>query len=199
MTRPMSHLPALGLASCILLAAASFADGDEPKQQDSTTAATEAAIESLDVQLAKARVNLAKMELERALAENKRIPGSWPEITLELLHRNVDVAQARLDGLSRSGEASLHTAHLQELESALKIAELRWNGAVHLRERLPSAIDASRVEALHLRAEVARLELARARNPAHVSTPLDHVRWQLEQMRQELLELTVRVEKLSNN
>lgn len=105
--------------------------------------------------------------------------------------------EARLDALSRQGDASSHAAHLRELEGALRISELAWKTAVRVRARLPNSTQASEVESLRLRAEVARLALARARDPANTATPLDHMQWQLEQLRQELLEPTLRVERLS--
>lgn len=200
MTRPLSQLPLVGIASCLLLTATSFSRADESLQADTSAATNSTArndsSETPAVQLARARLKLAKVELERALATNKRVQ-IYSAVTLELLRRNVDICETRLAALSRPSEVNSHAAHLRELEAKLKIAELRRKVAVKLQERLPGSIDASKVEAARLRVEVARLALARARDPAHVATPLDHMQWQLEQLRQEMLDLTLRVEEFS--
>lgn len=196
MTRPLSKRSLVVVASCLLLVVPSLSPADEPKQSTAAEAKHDSS-ESVDVQLAKARLKLAKVELERALTANERVQ-IYTEVTLELLRRNVDICEARLEALSSSKDAPLHTAHLRELESNLKIEELEWKNAVTLHQRLPSSFDASYVDAARLRVEVARLTLARARDPAHVTTSHDHMRWQLEQLRQEMLEVKLRVEELSN-
>ncbi len=169
----------------------------EPQQQGKIQSANDSTL-NLETQLAEARVQLAKLELERAAAANKRMPGIYSPIAVELLQRNVIVAEARLGELSRTGDFNAHAIHLRELEGAQKIAELRLKNAQRLRQGLPASGDASQVESLRLRTEIARLELARARDPEHVATPLDHLQWQLEQLRHEMLEVTLRLEELSH-
>jgi multidrug resistance efflux pump len=196
MTRLFSNLSLVVVTSYLILVVPSLSSADEPKQNTAAEAKHDSS-DNVDVQLATARLKLAKVELERALAANERVP-IYTDVTLELLRRNVDICEARLEALARPTEAKLHTAHARELESKLKITEREWQRAVTLHQRLPSSFDASYVEAARLRVDVARLALARARDPAHVTTQHDHMRWQLEQLRQEMLEMTLRVEELSN-
>jgi len=197
MTRLLSYLPFFGFAPCLLLAVLPLVSVGEPKQREAAIVRNESN-GNLDMQLAKARLKLANLELKRVSAANKRLPGLYSLVTIELLRRDVNIAQMRLDALSRSGAANTHAAHLRWLESTVKIAEFRWKTAERLRERSPELSEASQVETQRLRAEVARLALARARDPARVATPVDHMQWQLDQLRQELLELTLRVEILSS-
>lgn len=192
-----TFLRAIAALSCLVLIAPSFATADEPKVGGAEKAAGPGD-ENLDVQLAKARLDLAKVELQRVLKANERFAGTYSESTVELLRSNVDIAQARLEASSGAGVADLHAAHLRELENELKIAELRWETAVRLNKSVPNSIDAQQVESRRLRVEVARLALARARQPARVATPMDHMQWQLERLQQELLDLTVRVDELSH-
>jgi hypothetical protein len=175
---------------------ASVARPDEPKQRDNP-AEKDLSAQDLNLRLAKARLKLAKLELERAIKANEKA-AIYTTTTLELLRTNVDIAQARLDAVGQPEKLSMHAAHLREVEGAAKIADLRLKQAEQLHEEVPSSFSESRVESMRLRAEIARLELQRARNPAVVSSPLEHLQWQMDQLRQELLDLNLRVEELSN-
>lgn len=173
----------------------SVARADEPKQRDDA-AEKDLSAQDLNLRLEKARLKLAKLELERAMKANEKL-AIYTTTTLELLRTNVDIAQARLDAVTQQGKESIHAAHLREVEGAAKIADLHLKQAERLHEQVPSSVSQSRVEAMRLRAEIARLELRRARDPAVVSSPIDHLQWQLEQLRGELFDLKLRVEELS--
>ena len=197
MTSLNSGLPRLAAASCLWLLAAPLLSAAEPQQESPPAAAHESG-ESLEVQLAKARLQLAKVELERALTANQKQHPVFSPVTVHLLQRNVEVAEARLDALKDPAQRDLHASHLRQLESALKIAEHRWSSAARMRERSPGLIDDARFEALRLRVEVARLALARAKESDVVTTPIDHMRWELDQMRQVILDLTLHMEELAS-
>ena len=194
MTLLNTCLPVFCISSCTLLLAARSASGAEPGEPPAEQSTLQSS-NQFDVQLAKVRLQLAKVELERALGANERVR-IYPPVTLQFLRRNVDVAQAKLEAVTKPGGDS-HDAHLRELENNLKTAELKWKIAFETRERSPGALDEAGVEALRLRVEVARLALARARQPETVTTPLNHLQWEIEQLRDEMLELTLRVEELS--
>lgn len=153
---------------------------------------------SLDVQLAKARLELAELELQRVSKANQRIVGTYSESTVELLRSEAEIARARLAAVSAGGPANFRELHLRELESSLKIAEINWQAAIRRNKSVPSSVDAQRMEGRRLRVEVARLALARARDPAYVATPVEQLQWQLERVRQDLLELRVRLDNLSH-
>lgn len=191
----VSDLRAFGIGICVLLAAALTSSADESKKQDAADAAQKST-DSLDMQLTKARLQLAKVELDRALAVNERMPVFTPA-TIQLLRRNVEVAEAKLAALKDSQQVNAHAAHVCELENGLKLAEHKWKLAIRIRERSPGLIDDARVEVLRLRVEVARLALARSKEPDLVTTPIQHIEWELDQLRDDLLDLTLRIEEQS--
>lgn len=197
MTRPTFILQVIASVLCCVLALPSIAGADEPAGQGAAKAAGSGE-ENIEVQLAKARLALAKVELDRVLKANERIGTAYTDSTVALLRSNLDMAAARLKALSGGNAADVRAAHLRELESDLAIAELRWKTAVQLHKSVPTSIDAEQVEARRLRVEVARLALARARQPAHETTPLELMQWQLNRLQQQLLDVTVRVDEIAN-
>ncbi len=154
--------------------------------------------ENIFVRYARAYSELAKADLAIALDVNKRIRGSYTEITVQRLRNQVEIAEAKLQYELGSEESKkLHDIHLRELEEASKLAELNLASAIVVNKRLAGTVSDLEIRRLRLAAEVARLAVERGRDPAAVSTPYAHLQWQLDQVRSELLWLQIRADKLA--
>lgn len=197
MRRPLFILQVVASISCVVLVLLSFAFSDEPNTQDVVKAEGSGAA-SLNLQLAKTRRDLAKVDLQRVLNANERIPATYSGKTVRLLRSNLDVAEARLKALSSATPNAMYAAYVGELESSLKSAELRLQAALRLQRSLPRSVDDLRLESRRLRVEAAKLALARAQDPGHEVTPQEQMQWQLDRVRQELLDLRVRLDDLSH-
>ena len=155
--------------------------------------------ESIHVRYARAYLDLAKADLDIALDMNRRIGGAYSENTLQRLRNHAEIAEARLQYEITGGESKLHDIHLRELEEARKLAEQDLASAIAVNKRLAGTVRELEIRRLRLAAEVARLAVARGRDPATVSSPYAHLQWQLDRMRSELLRLQTRTDKLAAN
>jgi len=157
--------------------------------------AAEESGERLDVRFAQTYLKLANIELKKALETNNKSPAAYSAALVERLRQNVKIAEEQLQQARMEREGDVHKVHLRDAEAAVAIAELRLNHAHAMNERLAGSYDETELERLQLNAEVAQLRLEKARDPARVSSPNAHLKWQLEQLRDEVLELHIRLEK----
>lgn len=153
-------------------------------------------VESIEVRLAVTKLKLAEAELRRVMEANRRIPNTIPKTTVEWLHRNVELAKQQVE-LARQGGQPWHVLHIRQMEAALKTAESALARAEAMNRITPRTVDEVELERLHLKAEVARLSLAKARDPANVQSPEAHLQWQIDQLRDEIDRLKDQVERLS--
>jgi hypothetical protein len=170
------------------------ADGEK---QTAAPAANNGAA-GIDVQLAEVKLKLADMEYRRAVETNRRSAGLIPRTVVEQLQDGVAEAKERLE-LTRDKKRDPRALHFLELEDVLKIAKLRVEAAEKTNQRDPAAVSKLDLESLRLKAEAARLMLARAREPASEESPTAHLQAQIDQLRDEIQSLNNRVEILSLN
>ncbi len=154
--------------------------------------------ENIFVRYARACSELAQADLDIVLDVNKRIGGAYPESTVQRLQNQVEITKAKLQyELGSNENKKLHDIHLGELEEARKLAELNLASAIVVNKRLAGTVSELEIRRLRLAAKVARLAVARGRDPAAASTPHAHLQWQLDQMQSELLWLQIRTDKLA--
>lgn len=152
--------------------------------------------ESIDVRIAEVKLKLAETELRRATEVNRRVARTIPDSTVGWLGRNVELAKQQVD-LARQGDQHWHALHIRQMEAALRDAESRVQRAEGMNRRVPSSVGEFDLERLRLKAEIARLNLAKARDPANVNSPEAHLQWQVDQLRDEIDRLKDQVERLS--
>jgi hypothetical protein len=179
-----------GLFACALMAR-----GDGEKQN---AASAESGVAGIDVQLAEVKVKLADVDYRRAVETNRRSPGLIPRTVVEQLQDELAEARERLE-LTRDKKRDPRALHLLELEDVLKIATLRVEAAEKTNQRDPAALSRLDLESLRLKAEAARLMLARAREPERHESDTERLQAQIDQLRDEIQNLNNRVEILSLN
>jgi hypothetical protein len=159
-----------------------------------TKPATEAN-ESLEVRYARAYLQLAQADLQIAVEENKKVPGTYPEAAIEPLRRVVAIAEEQLKHALGESAHDLHSVHIRQAEAAVAEAESDLQRTLAANRRLPGLVDPTQLHRAHLRVEVAKLALAKARAVNAHNLP-EHMQWQLEELRMELLQLQSQVQKL---
>jgi hypothetical protein len=184
---------AIGLGG--LSVGALLARGDGEKQN---APSAESGVAGIDVQLAEVKAKLADAEYRRAVETNRRSPGLIPRTVVEQLKDEVAEARERLE-LKRDKSRDPRGLRLLELEDVLKIATLRVEMAEKTSQRDPAAVSKLDLECFRLRAEAARLMLARAREPETQESATARLAWQIDQLRDEIQSLNNRVEILSLN
>lgn len=184
----------LAVASLAATSPPSVSSQDHAEHGDPGVGKQDAA--STEVRLAETKLKLAEAELRRAMDRNRRIPSTIQKMTVESLRRNVDVAKQQVD-LARQGDQPWHVLHIRQMETALKTAESALDRAKAMNRITPRMVDEFDLERLRLKAEVARLSLTKARDPANVKSPEAHLQWQIDQLRDEIDRLKDHVERLS--
>ncbi len=188
-------MTAIGVASVIVLYGMnSQSPSNCPLAQRNLRAAEDSG-KHLDVRFAQTYLKLAKVELKKALEANEKSSAAYSAALVERLRQNVKTAEEQLQQARMESQGDVHKVHLRDAEAAVAIAELRLTQAQAMNERLAGSYDQTELERLRLTVEVARLRLEKARDPARVSSPNAHLKWQLEQLRDEVLELHIRLEK----
>jgi hypothetical protein len=186
-------LLAIGLGGFSVGALTAHGDGERQNAP-----AAENGVASIDVQLAGVKLKLADVEYHRAVELNTRSPGLIPRTVVEQLEDEVAEARERLE-LTRDKKRDPRALHLLELEDVLKIAKIRVEAAEKTNQRDPNAVSKLDLESLRLKAEAARLMLARARDPGSEESPTARLQSQIDQLRDDIQNLNNRVEILSLN
>lgn len=164
---------------------------DEPTQ-DLTERSSD--LESIDVRYARAHLELAKVDLRRAHAIAAEFPTVDFARELENLKRHVDVDEEQLTQAKRFPDGNLHQIHIRGAEVAVELAESDLQRKRKAHEILPthwSAIDVERAAAV---AKVAKLNLERTRDQEASLSSLRYLQWQIEKLRNDLLELQIAFE-----
>jgi hypothetical protein len=166
------------------------------QSENEKTPSEKHATESIDIRYARAHLRLAKLDLRRAVENNQRVPGMLSGTMIEKLRQSVVIAEEQLKQAMKGSKAQLHEIHLRSAETATTIAYANFQRIRSLHEKLPQSfldIDVERA-----RAEVANLNLERARDPKNSKYGLPHLQWQVEELRVQLLDVQIKVEELSS-
>lgn len=168
--------------SCRLLVAVvvtgwGIASASKPAAQPS---GDQADTPSLDVQYAEAKLALAKANLQRAEARNKKVANAVsPQVVAEY-QRDVNVANAGLEAANQ-GNTGEFAQWLAEAEAQWTSAKAAWQSAVAANKRKPETVHPLDVERLRLRAEMLGINLQRGRALAGAARE-DQLQWRLSML-----------------
>lgn len=149
----------------------------------------------LSLQFAQANLNLAQIELQIALEDNRKVAGTVPDILIERLRMNVTVAAAQVEQALGPSTPGAMNVHLRYAEERARVARLDFQKAEAARKKQPESITDLQFERLRLEANVASLRLAIWRNPIFLPSLLDQMQWQIDRLGDEIIELHKRVDR----
>lgn len=192
----LALLVVVSMVSTTQLPSLRVVHADQPESEK--TPSEQHAMESVDIRFARAQLRLAKLDLRRAVEINERVPGMLPVTMIEKIQQSVVIAEEQLKQAMKGSKAQLHEIHLRGAETAAKIANSNFQRIRSLREKLPQSFRAIDVERARARAEVANLNLERARDPKNSEYGVSHLQWQVEELRAQLLDVQISVEELSS-
>jgi hypothetical protein len=113
------------------------------------------------------------------------------KLSMLRLENQVAYATKLLQQAGKQTDHDLHKSHLQSVKNDVVLAEqqLAWAKKVtgYLRE--------DELKRLELNAQFARLALERAEQPEITADPMQHLQWQIDRLRSELLSLQVEFER----
>ena len=186
----MRNLPAV-VAMVVVATVLSFslesAKADQAEPENTSSAVGDD--ESIEVRLARAHLQLAKLDLRRAMEANKRIPNVLPAAFIETLQLHVVIDEEQLRHCLNGEHHDSDQMCIRRAEARVKIADadVKRTRAVHERIRsTTSKLDLERATAV---ANMAKLNLERTREPEHSESTLTHLQWQIDDLRHQVLEL----------
>ena len=166
------------------------AKADQPKLDKTASESNDN--DSVEVRLARAYVELAKLDVQRALDANKQVPNVFSAEHIEKLRLHVVIDEEQLEQCLKGEDADPHQVCIRSAEAAAKIAEADSKGLRAAHKRMPTATSALRVERATLVASIAKLNLERIKRQENSESVLTHLQWQIDELRHQVLELQMR-------
>lgn len=164
---------------------ASWAAGQVPAKQE----------EPLNVRYARAFLELAKLDLQKAQNANRSVAGTLSAAYIEPLMQGVRMAEQLVDDAQQEAQGKKVAVSLRNEEVHAKLTEISYQKAAAANARVSGTVNGIELERLRLTAEVARLGLERAKVASQ--TELGFVQWQLDQLHEELFRLRNTVAQIS--
>jgi len=141
--------------------------------------------ENLQWQYSQARLQLAEANLKRVDQLNRRRERSVAPSVVAEFQGEVDEARLQVERAAAAEAGGEFDVWLRRAEGELASATNRWKKSLEGNQRLKGAFEPLDVERYRLRAEVARLQLARGKSLIGASREAQ-LEWQLELLNNEI-------------
>jgi len=150
--------------------------------------------ESLDVRYAEAYAQLAQLQLQQALDANEKMRATFSKVLIERLRQHARIAGQLLERTRNPDASSQPDLNISSAEAELKLAEVKLQTSLALTRRVPGFEPKADLEQLRAKVEVARLRLEKARQLSGKLSLEENLQWQVNQLRDDLLELHIAFE-----
>jgi hypothetical protein len=184
-----------GLRLLIVLALITGLNVSVAQQNQNPAPANAATPGELNIRYAEVYLQLAKVQLQRALDTNKQVPGTFTNVAIEALRQVVFVAEQQLDMFQKSNGRPVNT-FLVSAEANARASAAAYNRARAVNQMSPGAIPTAEIERLRLTAELADINLAKAKTIGNESSQ-EYVQWQIDQLREEFFQLRNQLAQIS--
>lgn len=152
--------------------------------------------QKLNEKYAETFLRLSEVNLQKAEDFNARVPGAFSAAEVGRLRSIVSFARDRLNWVKgtnhRQSDANIFMA-----DQALRAAEQNYDKAMSANNRVPGAVSILEMERLRLTVELAKMSREKAELVARTNTPVDDVQWELDQLREDVMQLRSRVEAIT--
>lgn len=139
-------------------------------------------------------VKLAAADLAVAESQNRQFKASVSEYDLQRLRLHRDFVQKEMSLVRQGGDYGDVIARYADLSA--KLAELDVKSAEEARRKNPGSISDEQYERIRRNADVCRLQVALARDPAGALSIIDHLHWETHRLTAEVMRLNRRVDRL---
>jgi hypothetical protein len=157
------------------------------QNQAPARAANAAASGELNVRYAEIYLQMAQLQLQRAIDTNKQVPGTFTNTAVEALRQSVFVAEKQLEMLKNSNGQPVNM-FLVSAEVNARSSLAGYNRAKAVNQMSPGAIPPVEIERLRLTAELASINLEKVKSIGNESSQA-FVQWQIDQLREEFFQL----------
>ena len=152
--------------------------------------------ESIEVRYARAHWELAKSDLSRALAMNERIPDLFSERELDSLRKHVAIDQEQLNQLLQGHAYNVHEIFLRTAESTLGICKAEVARKQHAYKKSPDHYSSLALDQAKAQLKVAELNVERTRLQKDSISTISYLQWQIDELRNQLLETQLKLDKV---
>ena len=157
------------------------------QNQEPAPAANNASAGELNIRYAEIYLELAKLQLQRALDTNKQVPGTFTNTAVEALRQSVYVAEQQVDMLKKSNGRPVNM-FLVSAEINVRASAATYTRAKAVNQMSPGAIAQAEIERLRLTAELAKINLEKAKSIGNQSSG-EYMQWQIDQLREDFFQL----------
>lgn len=195
-----------GLRSGILIAASMVGIGNltrgEPPESGnvippapvSTAGGESGAANHLQVRYAVARLRLAELDLERALAINAAAAHAIGEREIARLRNHVALLERQVAIARRHPRTAARQVTIAAAEAGCADARADLAAAERAAERLPDSVSQLNIDRLRAKLDVATIRLELCQSPEYELSLLAELEWNVEQLTDELIDLRHKVE-----
>jgi hypothetical protein len=148
----------------------------------------------LQVRYALARLRLAELDLERALAANRETAGAIGERELERLRTHIEVMQKRLEIARAQPRTASRQAMVAAAEAACVNARGDLDAALRAKGRQDRSVSDLTIHRLRAKLELSEIRLELCQNPEYELSLLDEMQWNIDQLTDEVIDLRHQVE-----
>jgi hypothetical protein len=149
----------------------------------------------LNIRYAEVYLELAKVQLQRALDTNKQIPGTFTNVAIEALRQVVLVAEKQLDMLKQSNGRPVNM-FLVSAEANARASASTYARAKAVNQMSPGTIPTAEIERLRLTAQLASINLEKAKSIGDEASQ-EYVQWQIDQLREDFFQIRNQLAQLS--
>ncbi len=151
--------------------------------------------ESLDVRYARAALEMAKLEVEKLDAANRKVRATYAESTIEPLRQIVAISEAQLDAaLGKAGRPDNSVA-VRRAEARLRTAQTEQARGAARNRNIPGIVGPLGLKRLEAAVNLARIGLEKAR--AEPGSPtLEQLDWRLTELEKEILQVRSRIDQM---
>lgn len=161
---------------------------DRPRSPEAAAAA------DLQVRYAMARLRLAELDLERALAANRAVPAAVAPRELERLRNHIRLVRRQVEIIRERPRTAARQATIAAAEAGRDNVRADLEAALAANHRVPGAVSDLNVERLRARLELAEIRIALCKNPDYELSILDEMQWNIDQLTDQLIDLRHRIE-----
>jgi hypothetical protein len=181
------------MACVVMMEPLSIVNADPPITN--TTSSEPAAVESLDVRYARSHLELAELDLRRALEWNKRMPGLFSDRTIAYLRKHVEIDGEQLSQSIAQQNPDVHEIYIRGAEAAVELADADVQRRQVIYKSFPDNFHALELDRAIAVAKVAKLCLERTVAKKSSTDTLSQLQWQVDELRNQLLEIQIKMEE----
>lgn len=153
--------------------------------------------ESLDVRFARAHLRLAKIDLYRFLEQHQQNPNLLSNVVGEELQRHVAIDSEQLRQALLGDEGDLHQIYMRSADVAVELAKRDLQRKQRAYEQFPSETQEWAAKRAEAALEVMKLQAEMTRSKKSAYSSMMYLQWQIDLLRNQLMELQTQVQTLT--